>query len=177
MHLKRIGTLFLVFAVLASTLSLSACSSVQAAEGEAAFTCEISVSCLTILDNMDALAANKHQLVPEDGWILPAETVAFSEGESAFDVLRRVMQEQKIHLEFVNVPLYNSTYIEGINNLYEFDVGELSGWMYRVNGHFPNYGCSQYTLRQGDIIEWVYTCDLGYDVGGGYATEGENEAA
>ena len=62
--------------------------------------------------------------------------------------------------------MYNSAYIEGINNLYEFDCGELSGWMYKVNGWFPNYGCSRYQLKEGDVIEWVYTCDLGVDVGG-----------
>ena len=37
--------------------------------------------------------------------------------------------------------------------------------MYRVNGEFPNKGCSDYKLSDGDFIEWVYTCDLGRDVG------------
>ena len=64
--------------------------------------------------------------------------------------------------------MYNSAYIEGIYNLYEFDVGDGSGWMYKVNDWFPNYGCSRYQVQQGDVICWVYTCDLGYDVGGGF---------
>ena len=55
---------------------------------------------------------------------------------------------------------------QGIHNLYEFDCGELSGWMYNVNGWFPNYGCSRYALQDGDVIRWRYTCDLGADVGG-----------
>jgi hypothetical protein len=55
--------------------------------------------------------------------------------------------------------------IAGINNLYEFDVGELSGWMYKVNGWYPNYGCSRYQVKDGDLIEWNYTCDLGRDLG------------
>ena len=37
--------------------------------------------------------------------------------------------------------MYNSYYIEGINHLYEFDVGPESGWMYKVDEWFPNYGC------------------------------------
>jgi hypothetical protein len=41
--------------------------------------------------------------------------------------------------------------------------------MYSVNGWFPNYGSSRYALKDGDEICWVYTCDLGQDVGGGYA--------
>ena len=61
--------------------------------------------------------------------------------------------------------MYNSHYIEGINNLYEFDCGELSGWMYSVNGWYPNYGCSRYQVQDGDVIEWHYTCDLGEDLG------------
>ena len=64
-------------------------------------------------------------------------------------------------------------YIEGIGNLYEFDCGAESGWMYAVNGWFPNYGCSQYALQDGDTVTWVYTCDLGRDVGSGGWTEGE----
>ncbi len=134
-----------------------------------AHTCTISISCATILDNMDLCNPEKVELVPEEGWILEPIVVTFNEGESVFDVLRRTCKEHKIHLEYMNTPVYNSAYIEGIHNLYEFDVGELSGWMYKVNDWFPNYGCSRYQVQAGDVIEWVYTCDLGFDVGGGYA--------
>ncbi|MBO4725584.1 MAG: DUF4430 domain-containing protein, partial [Firmicutes bacterium] len=133
-------------------------------------TCTISISCATILDHMDWLEDEKKPLVPEDGVILKATKVTFYEGESVFNVLQRTCKQNKIHMEFVDTPMYNSAYIEGINNLYEFDCGQLSGWMYSVNGWFPNYGCSRYQLKDGDIIKWVYTCDLGYDVGGGYST-------
>ena len=116
---------------------------------------------------MAQLKAGKAAYVPSNGVILSGRTVAFTDGESAFDLLRRVTQSEGIHLEFNSVPLYGSAYIEGIANLYEFDCGSLSGWMYRVNGVFPNYGVSRYSLRQGDAVEFLYTCDLGYDVGGG----------
>ena len=141
--------------------------------GDAEYTCTLSISCATILDNMELCNKEKRELVPEDGWILEPLTVTFYEGESVFNVLQRTCKQQKIHMEFENTPIYNSAYIEGINNLYEFDVGNTSGWMYKVNGWFPNYGCSRYQLKDGDVIEWVYTCDLGYDVGGGYATGSE----
>lgn len=75
------------------------------------------------------------------------------------------MKKNRIHMEFENTPMYNSNYIEGIGNLYEFDCGDLSGWTYSVNGWFPNYGCSRYKLKDGDKIQWRYTCDLGRDVG------------
>ena len=133
-------------------------------------TCTFSISCATILNNWDKCDESKKPLVPADGVILPTTTVTFTEGESVFDVLQRLCRENKIHMEFSWTPMYNSAYVEGINNLYEFDVGSLSGWMYSVNGWFPNYGCSRYALQNGDVVNWVYTCDLGYDVGGGYST-------
>ena len=38
--------------------------------------------------------------------------------------------------------------------------------MYKVNGSFPNYGCSSYVLTGGEEIVWCYTCaGLGDDVG------------
>ena len=103
-----------------------------------------------------------------DGVLLAETSVTFSPGESVFDVLQRVCRENRIHMESSWTPMYNSAYIEGIYNLYEFDVGDGSGWMYKVNDWFPNYGCSRYQVQPGDVICWVYTCDLGYDVGGGF---------
>ena len=132
-------------------------------------TCTMSVRCDTILENIAWLDKEKTELVPKDGVIYGEQTVTFYEGESVFNLLVREMKRNKIHLEFENTPIYNSAYIEGIGNLYEFDCGELSGWMYRVNGWFPNYGCSRYQLKAGDKVEWVYTCDLGRDIGGDYS--------
>lgn len=131
--------------------------------------CTMSISCAALLDNTDLLDKEKAELIPSDGWVLQPMEVVFREGENVFHVLQRVCKQQKLHLEFMDVPLYNSAYIEGIHNIYEFDAGDLSGWMYQVNGWFPNYGCSRYQLQDGDVIQWVYTCDLGNDVGGGYS--------
>lgn len=140
------------------------------------YTCTISITCETILANWDAwdewdkeVADAKKPLVPSDGVILSTTSVSFSEGESVFDVLQRVCRQNGIHMESSWTPMYNSAYVEGINNLYEFDVSRGSGWMYSVNGWFPNYGCSRYMLQDGDSIAWRYTCDYGDDVGGGYA--------
>lgn len=113
---------------------------------------------------MSALNKEKHELIPENGVIFPETTVTVYEGESVFNVLQREMRRAGIHMEFRNTPIYNSAYIIGINNIYEFDAGELSGWRYKVNGWFPNYGCSRYQLKPGDAVEWHYTCDLGRDL-------------
>ena len=133
-------------------------------------TCTVSISCAAILENLDRLNAEKADLIPADGVLLAPTAVEFTEGESVFDVLKRVCRENKIHMEFSETPVYQSAYIEGIGNLYEFDCGNLSGWMYSVNGVWPDYGCSSCTLHDGDTVVWSYTCDLGRDVG---ARQGE----
>ncbi len=133
-------------------------------------TCTLSVRCDTAVGKL----SEKADVIPDNGVILKEQTVVFYEGETVFHVLVRELKKNQIHLEFVNVPIYNSAYIEGIDNLYEFDCGELSGWMYKVNNWFPNYGCSQYQLKAGDKIEWIYTCDLGNDVGGQYSARNGN---
>ena len=137
-------------------------------ESVTSHTCTIEIRCDTILDNMDELATGKDSYVPADGTILAATTVSFTDGETVFDVLKRACEQNGIQLEYSYTPLYESYYVEGIHHLYEFDCGSESGWMYKVNGWFPNYGCSAYTLSQGDSIVWCYTCHgLGADVGGG----------
>ena len=137
-------------------------------ESVTSHTCTIEIRCDTILDNMDELATGKDSYVPADGTILAATTVSFTDGETVFDVLKRACEQNGIQLEYSYTPLYESYYVEGIHHLYEFDCGSESGWMFKVNGWFPNYGCSAYTLSQGDSIVWCYTCHgLGADVGGG----------
>ena len=129
--------------------------------------CTITIRCDTILDNLDLLESAKEPYVPMDGVILVETTVEFSEDETVFEVLQRVCEAADIQLEYSWTPLYNSYYIEGISHLYEFDCGHESGWMYEVNGEYPNSGCSSYKLKPGDAISWRYTCvGLGADVGG-----------
>lgn len=144
----------------------------QNVDKDSALTCTFSIECSTILNNLDQLQPDKLEMVPSGGVILAKTTVTFYEGESVFDVLQRICKEKGIHLESSWTPIYNSAYIEGIHNLYEFDCGSLSGWMYSVNGWYPNYGCSRYQLKNGDVVQWRFTCDLGNDIGGGYAVGG-----
>lgn len=124
-------------------------------------TVYISVDCKTILRNMDRLQAGKEGLVPSDGIIVPRTAVTVAEGTSAFDALELLLREEGIHMEYEWTPMYNSNYVSGINNLYEFDCGGSSGWMYNVNGWYPNYGLSRYELHNGDELQLRYTCEMG----------------
>ena len=129
--------------------------------------CTFDIVCTTAV-NSSELDERKRKLLPSDGCIIKEAEVSFDEGETAFDVLKRVCTENNIQLEFSITPLTGAAYIEGINNLYEFDCGSLSGWMYSVNDEFSNVGCSEYKLSDGDKIKFLYTCDLGADIGNYY---------
>lgn len=131
----------------------------------AANTCTLEIRCDTLLDNLDKLTSGKAALVPEDGTLLAKTTVTFEQGETVFDVFKRVLLAEKLHFEYVDAKAYGSVYIEGIGNLYEFDCGEQSGWLYFVNGISPGLGCSGYTVANGDEIVFAYTCDMGADLG------------
>lgn len=135
-------------------------------------TVTISIRCDTILDNWDKLddSLKSDKYVPADGVILPTFRAVLRKGDTVYDIFSRVTRYSKIVTDCVYTVNYSSVYVKGINHLYEFSCGELSGWMYRVNGVFPGYGCSKYVLKDGDVIEWVYTCDLGRDVGGEFGT-------
>lgn len=127
-------------------------------------TCTLVVECSKVFEHLDDLADGKEALLPPDGIIYSNASAAWEEGGTVFDILLREMQANKIHMEYSNTPAYDSAYIEGINNLYEFDCGELSGWRYSVNGEYQSYGCSQYEVQPGDVIEWHYSLDLGRDL-------------
>ncbi len=130
-------------------------------------TVYLTIRCDTILDNWNDLdpALKYEKYVPSDGIILERKEYVLRPGDTVYEILDRAIRYNKIHMECIYSENYRSVYVQGINHLYEFSCGELSGWMYMVNNEFPNYGCSKYELKDGDEIIWCYTCNLGRDVG------------
>ncbi|WP_040193221.1 DUF4430 domain-containing protein [Clostridium culturomicium] len=131
-------------------------------------TVTISIRCDTVMDNYEKLSESlkRDEFIPQDGIILEPTEYVLRPGDTVFDILDRTVRYNRIQMEYQGADENNfgSVYIQGINYLYEFSCGPLSGWMYKVNGEFPNRGCSKYELNDGDVIEWVYTCNLGMDV-------------
>lgn len=159
--------------IMALTLALFGCggrstANVPDTNGDGKLTCTLEIRCDVLLDNMDQMTKEKAALVPENGVLLETVEVEFTDGNSVFDVFRKILREEKIHFEYVDASAYDSVYIEGIGNIYEYDCGPQSGWMYSVNGVYPGLGCSAYTLADGDVIVFNYTCDLGADLGADY---------
>ena len=153
-----------VLLVLILCLSFLSCGKAEAG----AYSCTLSVRCDNAVAAADTLPPETAAILPADGILLADTTVAFGDGESVFDVLLRAARAAGLHLEFEKTPLYGGVYVEGIGNLYAFDGGELSGWVYAVDGVFPEVSASAYVLADGDTVEWIYTCDLGKDVGDNY---------
>lgn len=130
-------------------------------------TVTITIRCDTAVNNGMHLESKWAGIVPASGVILPVTTVEIEEGDTVFDVLSYVCDKYKIHMSYRG-GTSSGCYVEGINNLYEFDGGRWSGWMYCVNDWYPNYGCGVYYVKAGEVIEWNYTCDLGLDLDGGW---------
>ena len=148
---------------------LCACGAQPAAPD--AGTCTLEIRCDTLLNHLDELDSAVAALVPADGCLLAPTEVSLVEGNTVFDVLQRTIRAQDMHMEFSTSAAYNTAYIEGIGNIYELDAGPLSGWTYCVNGVFPSYGVSACAVQDGDVIQLLYTCDLGADVGNSYSED------
>lgn len=132
-------------------------------------TVTLSIRCDSVLDNYDKLdsALKSGDYIPDNGVILAPTEYVLRPGDTAFDVLYRAVRYNQIQFEYQGADqnLFGSAYVQGISYLYEFSCGSNSGWVYCVNGEFPSQGCSKYTLTDGDVVEWVYTCNLGVDAG------------
>lgn len=128
----------------------------------------LSVNCGTILDNYDDLDAALREggYVPENGVILNRTEYVLREGDTPYTILERAAKYNRIQLEYSGIRSAGSLYIRGISNIYEFSCGPLSGWQFAVNGDIIGVGADSYTLRDGDLVEWIYTCDLGRDLYG-----------
>ena len=94
---------------------------------------------------------------------LPPTMMGITEGDTVLQALIDITKEKKIQMDYRG-GRGATAYIEGIQNVYEFDRGQGSGWMYRVNGIFPDRGAGVVKLLDGDRIEWLYTTNLGEDL-------------
>lgn len=147
---------------------------------EAKKYCTVRIECNTIFDNIGKLKIGKKAFLPTSGVILDGVQVELSGGESAFDVIKKACEENVctdgckycrasgVQIEYTYTPAFNNYYIEGIHQIYEKDCGTQSGWMYSVNGEFPDVGTSSYNISPGDVIVFSFTCNIGEDIGNTY---------
>lgn len=142
--------------------------------------CTVRIECKTIYENLSKLKSGKQPFLPTSGVILDNVIVELNGGESAFDVIKKACEENVctdkckycqasgVQIEYTYTPAFNNYYIEGIHQIYEKDCGTQSGWMYSVNGAFPDVGTSSYEVSPGDVIVFSFTCNMGEDIGNIY---------
>ena len=100
--------------------------------------------------------------IPQDGVILEETSLPIAAGDTVYTVLTDAARAYGIHMEASGAA--GLMYIHGIGNIYEFDFGDLSGWLYTVNGETFSVGVDQYVLKPGDKVEFHYTLELGRDL-------------
>ena len=146
---------------------MSGCSGTGFGNKKSTCTVTISIRCDTAVANGMNTQEKWKGVIPDDGCILADTELTLPENSTVFDALCEVRDEYGIHMEYSGSR--STAYIEGIGNLYERDGGRWSGWMYSVNDVYPDGGCGEYTLADGDKVAWNYTCDLGADLKAGTA--------
>lgn len=121
-------------------------------------TCNVSIDCTSVRDKLDLLKPSVRKHIPASGIILKESKIKVKKSSNAYDVLVTACKLNKIAYDAEYSKVYSSTYVKGIGYLYEKMAGDMSGWLYLVNGKTANVGASRYTVNEGDTVSWTYTC-------------------
>ena len=100
---------------------------------------------------------------PSGKVVMATEEFSIKKETNLFDATKEIGKKKNISIQTTGSGAWG--YVEGIGEFREFDYGDESGWLFRVNGIFSNTGAGSYMLQDGDVVEWMYTKDLGKDVG------------
>lgn len=91
--------------------------------------------------------------------------LAVKEGSTVYHLLRDAAAANGITVVGLEKGYVSSMTYDG-ETLAEFEHGKSSGWLYYVNGELPKVGITDYTLKAGDKVEWLYTSDYKQESGG-----------
>lgn len=127
----------------------------NAAKDDPTGTVFLTIRCDSVADSIDS------EFIPDDGFILKEVEMEIEEGDTVYTVLTDAAKIYKLQIE--NNGTKDSAYIAGINYLYEFQHGDMAGWIFFVNGEMPSESSSTVEVKDGDRIEWVYSLTLGKD--------------
>jgi len=110
----------------------------------------------------DTVAQSGQKHIPTNGVILKKTSFDIGENETVYDVLLQAAKAYSIPIQTTGAR--GMIYLSGIANVSEYDFGDLSGWIYFVNGESYSESCDGYVVSNGDEILWRYTCELGNDL-------------
>ncbi|MBQ7557152.1 MAG: DUF4430 domain-containing protein [Lachnospiraceae bacterium] len=113
--------------------------------------CSFSITCKPFYDGSQQEIRNN---LPSGGEILNATAVEIKDGDSVYDVLRRVCADKGI--QYTARDTMYGIYISSIDNLSEKYYDGSAGWCYTVNGEYPPVSSSETSVKEGDSIQWIY---------------------
>lgn len=134
-------------AALVLALTVAACGGAPAtSDGDkAADTGQEQQATIEVTVEIDATAGEGEKTTAE---------VELPEGATAYDAL--VAAADDVNASDSEYGMY----VQGINGLAGGDFGDMSGWMFEVNGEMAEVGCSEYELAAGDVVTWLYVTEF-----------------
>lgn len=133
---------------------------------------------IRVVDNVQRLANEVATLDPKYqepfGEILPTTEIPITEGLTMRGALEKGLATQNINVygaqNYVSGigPVTSADRTRTVDRLSEFDGGRYSGWMVTLNDWFINAGANSFPVKDGDVVEFCYTCNLGVDVDGDF---------
>ena len=123
------------------------------------FSCSIEVVCYELSENPELMKESYRSYIPQNGVLIEKSEVKVLEGTTVYDVLNAACKINNVAIDSVYNPFYKTYYVKAIGNLYEKDAGDMSGWVYMINGQSPMLGASACKIKDKDVITWKYTID------------------
>lgn len=112
------------------------------------------------------------------GTVIEAVEVPFVKGDSIADVTVRLLDALGMEYEFTGT-VDSGFYLAALKNfelngtyyptLGEFDGGKDSGWCVRLNNWHIDRSAAEIEVGDEDVVSWLYTCQLGADIGADYS--------
>ncbi len=160
-------TIILVFILI---FSLSSCTGFESVEEynkrnttkKSNITATVSIDCKDVLKNIKTLDKAVKKIIPKNAYFLKNYKASVEKGDTAYSLILKVAKNNNIQIDCLSPQesSYNTAYVKGIGNLYEKDCGKNSGWIFYVNGVSSQVGCSDYYVKDKDVIEFTYICDI-----------------
>lgn len=91
---------------------------------------------------------------PDETWEC---NVPYGDNQTAYEATVSALDNSEVFYEKTGVA--GMEYFTTIGDWKAGDHGPMSGWLYSVNDESPTVGCGQYTLSEGDYIQWSYYLD------------------
>ena len=159
--LRNKKLLLILVGLLVVAMAIAGCSSKKAEkdvpggpvadDSEPMNTVTVTIECKTL----ETVDKDLMDSVSDNGVMLSDTEIEIAEDKTVIDLLT------EMGIDF----LLSGNLIDSINGLATGDGGEMSGWLFTINGEFPTESADQVVVNDGDKIAFLFTCDWGEDVG------------